>query len=640
MFGRLRKLGAVLAALAAVSSLVSVPLAPASAQVDTSDFEFESFDAQYYLTQSPDGTSRLDVVETIVAVFPTHDQNRGIIRAIPEINQDIALNPVLLSVSDEKGDPVQVESASTGEFLELALGTDEFVHGRTTYVISYSLSNVVATFAEPSPIDEFYWDVNGTGWQQPFGSVSTTLRVDPTVAASLTGETACYFGELGAESDCELTWDGAVASAAPDAEPEVFRARATDLGPGENLTISVGFASGTFVQGEKIEGGDWSGEFDDAEPLADAPLWYNLISGGFIAATIALVIAAIRKRVAFGKGAPGRGIIVPQYSVPEGLNPMIAAHLVERPQTAFAAQVVSLAVRKKLRILDYPVTDSGAEYTLQYLDSTGLDELETELMNAIFGNRLEAGEIKELGGEDVALGHSVNAVLARAKFAQAGLGLRDPQRSLGCALPAVAVFLLFLAIIIGSTISVFTYSFSMIAVVAVVLALIGVIVVAALSIGNGQGPLTAAGVERREYLEGMKMYLELAEKERFRLLQSPDGAERIDVGDSRQVVKLYEKLLPFAVIWGVEDEWMRELVVHSGEEAPDWVVSNSGLSSLALSSMLSGISNSATYVRPAPATSSWGGSGSSSSAWSSGFGGSSGGGFSGGGGGGGGGGGR
>ena len=163
-----------------------------------------------------------------------------------------------------------------------------------------------------------------------------------------------------------------------------------------------------------------------------------------------------------------------------------------------------------------------------------------------------------------------------------------------------------------------------------------------LAFGPSRGFLTRKGSLQREYLEGMKMYLELAEKERFRMLQSPDGAERVDVGDTKQIIKLYEKLLPFAVIWGVEDEWMQELVVHAGSEnTPDWFRSTDGFNAIAFTNALRGSTTAATYTPPPPpSSSSWGGGGSSGSSFSSFSGGSSGGGFSGGGGGGGGGGGR
>lgn len=69
--------------------------------------------------------------------------------------------------------------------------------------------------------------------------------------------------------------------------------------------------------------------------------------------------------------------------------------------------------------------------------------------------------------------------------------------------------------------------------------------------------LTSAGAEMEEYIKGLKVYLELAEKDRFAMLQSVTGADRVpfipenaaglvntadrvDASDPRAVVKLYE----------------------------------------------------------------------------------------------------
>lgn len=163
----------VVSALAGAVALGVAPglTTPAPAHADTSNFTFDSFEADYTLSRDADGTSRLDVVETIVARFPEFDQNRGIIRAIPLDYDGVPMAPEVTSVTDETGESVPFESDERGAFLELALGTDDFVHGVQTYVISYTLENVVRSFADTAS-DELYWDVNGTGWGQPFGEVS------------------------------------------------------------------------------------------------------------------------------------------------------------------------------------------------------------------------------------------------------------------------------------------------------------------------------------------------------------------------------------------------------------------------------------------------------------------------------------
>ncbi len=148
--------------------------------------------------------------------------------------------------------------------------------------------------------------------------------------------------------------------------------------------------------------------------------------------------------------------------------------------------------------------------------------------------------------------------------------------------------------------------------------------------------LTSKGAEAKEYLLGLREYLTVAEEDRMRMLQSPEGALRIDVTDRDAVVKLNERLLPYAVLWGVEDQWADELRAEYQGAQPTWLEGAD-----ITSSMLQGFRTaSVSSVRPIVTSSSSGSSSWSSSGGSSFSSGSSGGGFSGGGGGGGGGGGR
>jgi hypothetical protein len=154
---------------------------------------------------------------------------------------------------------------------------------------------------------------------------------------------------------------------------------------------------------------------------------------------------------------------------------------------------------------------------------------------------------------------------------------------------------------------------------------------------TSRNSLTPQGAEVREYLLGLRDYLALAEADRIAMLQSPSGAERVsveDIVDSRdtiQMVKFYEKLLPYAVLWGVDDQWATELGRYYEQSAiaPDWYSSRTGFSPVGFSAGLGAFATSSGSSTP------W-----SASATASSSGGSSGGGFSGGGGGGGGGGGR
>jgi uncharacterized membrane protein YgcG len=617
----MRSRSRVLVILLGTAALLAGVATPAAA--DTSDFEYSLFDADYTLSQAADGTSFVDVTETLVAEFPDYDQNRGIVRALPRYNQRVDLDPTLISVTDENGADVYVDQELDDEYLVLALGTDDYVYGENTYVIHYTMQNVVGTFPDQGD-DEFYWDVNGTGFGQPFGRVSTTVRVDPALTPTLTGETACYRGALNDTTGCAL------GTSTDDTGATLFTADETGFDPGQTLTVVVGFTEGTFVQGEKTQP-------VPRMPSADtpAPWWSNALTGITGLAALLLLAGAIRSRVKRGSGAKGRGTIIPQYSVPENLNVMVAAHLVDRGANAIPAQLVSLAVRKKLRILDYPVTGSGAEYTLQFLTDEGTDDLERRLLTAVFGTDPESGAVRELTPADESLGTAVNAVSDAAKEAIVGTGLRLPLKLAGIGFALLAA-LTFAVAVVNQLATIFgAYSLAPWPLASIVLSIVALVV--AILLTQRKGLLTPLGADTRDYLLGMEVYLKLAEQDRFRMLQSPDGAQRVDVGDTKQVVKLYEKLLPFAVIWGVEDEWSKELEIRAAEadEQPDWFVSRSGFDALALTSALRGSSGAISYTAPTWESGSGGGS-----SFSSGFGGTGGGGFAGGGGGGGGGGGR
>ena len=70
---------------------------PSVTSGDVNDFEFESFDAKYQLSLEEGGRSVLHVRETLVALFPERDQNRGLFRYIPDWYEGSPLNTEVVS---------------------------------------------------------------------------------------------------------------------------------------------------------------------------------------------------------------------------------------------------------------------------------------------------------------------------------------------------------------------------------------------------------------------------------------------------------------------------------------------------------------------------------------------------------------
>ncbi len=608
------------------------PDAPAVAALDArgsgvDDFEFASFDALYDLSRGDDGRSRLRTVETFVAVFPDFDQNRGIRRALVTDYKSHSTGLEMVSVTDENGVPRDYELATDDEgftAVTIAVPAGQFVYGEQTYVIEYTQTDVTATstdLVDGVARDEFYWDTNGTGWRQPFGEVTATLRVDAGIRSALTGEAFCYYGYEGSTDPCRIASDG----------DGGFSAGVTGLFPNQNMTVVVAFEPGTF---------------------AGAPFWSFVPIPALLAIALTLfgLIFALITRFVFWRDTPGRGTIIAQYEAPEGLGMFVAANIVGKPRKSMAAAIVDLAVQKNLRILEY---DQGWSkvFGVQKISSAGLAPDEQRVMGALFsinpfsmGGVLPGlrnvfsvggstptplpepeGEVRWLTKGDTVLGQQVVALTkAVDKEVEAG-GLRR-KPSWKPMLITLGAFILAGILLIGQTV------FGGAGETSIVISVVGLnilpwVAIFALGVLTRRRPLTRKGAELREHLEGLREFIRVAEADRLQMLQSVSGAERVTTSDGAAIVEIYEKLLPYAVIFGLEKEWATEISkYYDTTEPPDWY---SGTNGFTIGAFAAGIGSLSSSV-----STSYSGSSGSSSSGGGGGGGSSGGGGGGGGGGG------
>ncbi|MUG03577.1 DUF2207 domain-containing protein, partial [Bacillus tequilensis] len=118
--------------------------------------------------------------------------------------------------------------------------------------------------------------------------------------------------------------------------------------------------------------------------------------------------------------------------------------------------------------------------------------------------------------------------------------------------------------------------------------------------------LTPEGAERAEHLLGVREFIRVAEADRLRMLQSAEGAERRSDG-SIDVVHLYEKLLPYAMLFGEEKTWAEVLETSYADsgQGPDWVSAYVGVSLASrLSSYSTSMNSAATYTPPSSSSAS------------------------------------
>lgn len=598
---------------AAFIFVLTLGAAPTTAHADVNDFVIESFDASYLLGRDAEGRSTLQTVERIVAVFPSFDQNRGLIRDIPASFDGHDTSVRVVSVTDENGAPRPYTTEPYGDFLSVIMAVPEgsYVHGAQTYVVEYEQRDVTRYYSDTSA-DEFYWDVNGTGWTQPFGSLSATLMISPELVDALDGNTACYRGEFGAEDHCELS----------SPEAGTFTAGATDLGAGENVSIAVGFDPGTFEAAPVPP-------VPPVEPpsfLERVPL---LLYGG-VASLLAAIVVIITTVIRGRRGAKTGRAIIAQYEPPEHTSVALAAEMIGASGKSMTATLLDLAVRRKIRLLHDEASDL---YGAQLIDRSDLLPLESMTVRRLFGDRDEtpADSTATLWFEpkSTKLGDAAVHLRSRAKTDTRTYGF---VRKTGGKSLALIIPLILLALALPVFHSVLTGNF----VLMTILLAVGINLLVWLLIGLSAAMLslrarTPEGALLHDHLMGLKEFIRLAEADRIRMLQSASGAEV----DEHRIVQVYERLLPYAVIFGFEKEWQVELSRYYRESSPEWVGGTSSTSGFMHALPLSNFGSSVSHAAVTRVSSSSGsGSGSSFSSFS---GGSSGGGFSGGGGGGGGG---
>lgn len=581
----MRRLGTLIALLAAMILGASVPASAATGDVD--DFTFDSFTADYTLTRDADGTSHLAVVEEIVAVFPDADQNRGIRRLLPDSYNGQPVNAQIESVTDENGATRPMEIDSDDGTVSIVSRADDYLHGRQTFVITYSLENVTWNF--PDTGLEFYWDVNGVDWAQPFAAVTARLHLAPDLASELAGRMACYQGYQDAGDVC------ASITQTQDADGgTVITAEAAGLAPNQTLTMAVGFEPDTFA-------------VFDSSYLAAPMGWVQAIAGLAVVGAGGMAVRARRRGLA---DEPGRPTIIAEYTPPRGIDALESAVLLGKPTKAIPAEVLEQAVIGSIRIVEGEASwHSKGKLVAELIDPARADGDGRMLLDGLFPNGTP-GDRYEFGKQDTRFSRVAQRILAAAEAELQGRGLRRTVPGATRAAPMIVGGIGLLAVL----------AFGMAAIgvnvrPAVPFAVMGLaaLLFIAIVVMCVRKPLSAAGAEARDHLRGLEEFIAWAEADRIRMLQSPDGAERVavDVNDPRQKLQLYEKLLPYAVVFGQEKEWSTQLAVlytAVGSPGPSWYYGVGAFDASSFSSGIGSLSSAAMSSSSTSGGSSGGGS--------------------------------
>ncbi len=518
----------------------------------------------------------LTVTETITVNAEGNRIRRGIFRDFPLTMEDaqgrtIRVGFELISVTrDGQPEAFHTETVSRGIRIYAGGETTLLSPGEHTYAITYRSNRQIRYFNDQ---DELYWNATGNGWQFPIARASARV----TLPGGRVTNTAAFTGAYGSTAR-----NARMSASGNQADFTTTR----PLGSEEGLTIVVGFPKGIV-----------------AAPSADqqSAWWWRdnrnllLALGGL--AVVALYYLMVWRRV--GRDPQG-GVIVPRWDTPAGISPALVNYIDNKGfsgagWTAFAASLLDLAVKGYLTLEDLksrvvvrisngkPLKDlpSGQKAMLFQMGAAG----ETFAIEKSNGERVqEIGKAfrqaieKEHRGKYyrhniiyIVLGVLLSLLAAATLLI---FGDIDPD-DLGLLLPSVifGAFWSFLAVKAGKSLlskRTITARIGAIIYIAIfgmaVLGIGGTFVVGAIeSIADGQWPVfagigglviinvvffflmgapTPLGRQLMDEIEGLRLYLTVAEKDRMNMAGAPAMSPQH-----------FEKLLPYAVALGVEKPW-------------------------------------------------------------------------------------
>ncbi len=549
-----------------------------SGELFSQDYErIESYHSEIKI--NADGS--MNVEETIKVYSLGQQIRRGIFRDFPTVYEDDYGNNIIVefelleTLRDGNTEPSHYENISNG--IRVYLGSENiFLTPRRfyTYTIKYKTTRQLGFFEDH---DELYWNVTGNGWA--FEIQKATARI--TLPEGISKDDLKVFAFTGLSGSKGSNYKFKIN---PDASVEFITK--TPLNVQEGLTVVVEFPKG-FVK----------------EPDTSQRINYfikdNRSSFIAFAGLVILFLYYIFFWFRYGRD-PEKQTIIPLYEAPGNITPAAARYLLKMgfDTKCFAALIMNLAVKKHLIIQEdddtYKLigtgisTDALSSEEKKVLTSLSLQKKDKSLLlKNVNHSQVKKGidALKSALKTDyektyfitnrkyflIGILLSVIVYITTIAFSsEAEIGLfiwlsiwsigvivllftvfkswvdvfRRGRKKAASIAGAVFITLFSLPFIGGEIFGLIMLTMEGSIITLLLLALIGTMNVVFYQLLKAP---TLLGRSFMDKIEGFKMYLGIAEKDRLNLMHPVD-----------KTPELFEKFLPFAFALGVEQEWSEQ----------------------------------------------------------------------------------
>jgi len=492
----------------------------------------------FFVTIKINKDASVNVSEKIEYDFGINGKH-GIIRNIPIKYQARGGNFNLrisdVGVENEDGLKYPFSESFIGSDVSIKIGdADKLVSGNKVYIINYKIDRSINYF---DSYDELYWNVTGNNWPVTVEKSGATVIL-PRAINQEQAQKKCFFGFLGEQDPClndEYVFKGDLVDGA------IFK-HDFPFFPGQGLTIVFGFPKG-IVQ----------------EPSAAESFVQTLMDNWIIVLPFITFFVMYYLWYVYGRDPKGKGVIIAQYDAPDGLMPCEVGTVIDEKVDSkdVSAEIINLAVNGYLKIIaienKWGIFGSKDYYLEKIKEGDVLQDFDKKLMEGLFrsGSKVRLSELSSnfIQDFDRVKGKIYESTVAKGYFLKNPDKERAKYAGAGMLVIILSIFgSMFLSDLFGA-IGLFSLIFS------------GIIIMIFSLIMPAK---TQKGAVTKEYILGFKEYLRVAEKDRIDFHNAPEkNPER------------FEKLLPYAIVLGVEKEWAKQFE-GIYDQSPSWYSDPSG----------------------------------------------------------------
>ncbi len=469
----------------------------------------------------------LDVTERITVHAEGTQIRRGIYRDFPTRYRDRHGNRVVVGFEmlgvtrNGQPEPWFTEDLSNG--VRINTGNDDFlpVPATYTYTLRYRTTRQLGFFDDH---DELYWNAIGTGWAFPIERGSVEVRLPQPVPVDRM-QALAYTGAQGTRGqDARATLPA----------PGVARwTLSRPLAPREGLTIVLSFPKGVVA----------------APTRAQAAGWFLKDNRGVLVALaglLALLGYCGWRWHRVGRD-PAAGTIIARYEPPQGHTPAGLRYMrrMSYDNRAFSADVLALAVAGLLHIhREEKMFKDGWTLTRRPGQATHLPPALQALLGALFPTAGDDElELDQANARRLQAAHSAHAQALKSQYQPGLFRVHGGSVAVAFLIFAAATALAFAVSGGAGVLAIFLCAALMFAVAVTFAVLV-------------RAP-TPEGRKLLDHIEGLKLYLGVAEQADLARLQGPGAAPALDAGR-------FQQLLPFAVALEVEDAWTKQFTAAVG----------------------------------------------------------------------------